>query len=475
MASASRYWQLVQVDGSGKLRTDALLEAQAFFEQRFEVSTEQAELADTQIQRELLSLLRGEASTQSSDRSLAEQCLRCYISQQIVQVCTRLTSKYAKQGVQREEMLHLVLGDVVRQFSTGQFVPTSARSLATEILQTFDPSQAGLNTWVFRQVRHHREFNRFLREHGVYLIGDWAILNDTRPEQLQRILSQFHMLAAAEIQEASLLLDAYHAVYREDRWQQRRSGAIRGREECRRPTEEQLTRIAQFFGETANLSWSNQKILSKLQFLATKLREHRVHVRRKTLPAQALYQDRTLELRTDVQAPEEDAASEQAEFLKFYRDQFLECLDQAIELAISDRLTYLRRKDPEAAERFLIALDLFHCQGQSMGKIAPQIGLKAQFQVSRLMKLDEFRASVRQKMLKLLSDRILDQAKLYADPDYLLNLDHQIETALDEQIEQLIKEAADQAAVGKRDCPLTGLFARRLCQQLCQQLNITVS
>jgi hypothetical protein len=470
MASASRYWRLVQVDGVGELRSNELLEARVFFQERFGVSSSQTELTDLQIQHELMAIYQGNASTRSSDRYLAEQCLRCFVSQQIVQVCSRLANKYVKHGVRREDLLHLVLGDVARQFSAEQFASSAQRSLATEILETFDPSRAGLNTWVFRQVRHHRELNILLREHGVYLIGDWAILNDTRPEQLERILSQFYMLATPEIREAGLLLEAYHAIYREDRWQQRQSGAIRGREECPQPTAEQLTRIAQQIKEAGNLSLSNKSILSRLQAIATQLRHYRVYVRSGALPAKLRVEDTILE-REEIQASEEDAPSEQAEFLTFYREQFLGCLDQAIELAVNDRLTYLRRKAPKTAEQFLTALDLFHCQGQAMGKIAPQIGLTAQYQVSRLMKLDEFRASVRQKMLKLLKDRVFDQAKLYADPRYLLNLDHRIETALDEQIEQLIKEAADQSAVGRRNCPLTGLFARRLCHQLNAVVN----
>jgi hypothetical protein len=50
--------------------------------------------------------------------------------------------------------------------------------------------------------------NAFLLEHEVYLVSDWAILNDTSSKQLQRIFSQFHHLTSQEIQQAMQLLGA---------------------------------------------------------------------------------------------------------------------------------------------------------------------------------------------------------------------------------------------------------------------------
>jgi hypothetical protein len=67
----------------------------------------------------------------------------------------------------------------------------------------------------------------------VYFISDWAILNDTKSKQLQRILAEFHHLSESEIRDSCILLESYHAVYRRDRLEQRRNSSIRVKREFR--------------------------------------------------------------------------------------------------------------------------------------------------------------------------------------------------------------------------------------------------
>ena len=98
-----------------------------------------------------------------------------------------------------------------------------------------------------------------------------------------------------------------------------------------------------------------------------------------------------------------NSEDEPTEFLKFYRQQFLKCLDGAIEQVISERVTLLQRRDAQKAQSFLTALQLFH-QGRSMTEIAKLLNLQAQFHVSRLLKLKDFRADVRQQLLVPLRD-----------------------------------------------------------------------
>jgi hypothetical protein len=184
---------------------------------------------------------------------------------------------------------------------------------------------------------------------------------------------------------------------------------------------------------------------------------------------ESLDQPTTYALAANVQTPELDPEQEaKQEFLTFYREQFLKCLEQAIEQVICDRLAYLQRKQNQTAQAFLQALHLFHCQGQSMGEIAPQIGLQAQFQVTRLMKLKEFRASVRSKLLQMLLQSVIDKAKTYATPLHLHQLNQQIAAALDEDIAVIMQQSEAEAAVAKH-CPLKSLFAQRLCHYLNTQ------
>jgi hypothetical protein len=463
MGSLSIYWRLVRMDAAGKLRRDEILGSRELFHHRF---SNQPDLSDIQIQQELFRVFQGQTAG-SSDRNFARDCLRCFISYQIEQVCTRLEAKFGEQyGFTRHELLPFVLDDEIRQTNGSQ---SSYRSFASEILETFDPDRASLNTWVFRQVRYHRELNRFLRERGVYLISDWAILNDTRVEQCQRVLSEYYTLTPTEVEQASHLLRAYHEIYREDRRKLRQKGKVNGKEECSAPTLEQLERIAQLLPTP---SLSSESVMNLLQALARQLRQYRIYIRGGALPTESLDRPEISMVATEVESPEPDALhSEQNDFLRLYRETFLQCLDEAIAQVIDERTTYLQRKSAAKVQPLLTALELFHCQGKSMGRIAPLVGLQEQFEVSRLMNLKELRASVRQRMLERLSDRILTIAKIYADPNQLQDIDRRIEAALAEQIDQVIEEAKNTSAVGKTNSPLAGLFAHRLCHHLDTRRN----
>ena len=455
----------MQLDGSGRCRVEEQAIAQAFFHQQFTEFAQQSDVPDAIIQRQLFAVLQSKFS-QSDQQDLAALCLRCFISHCIEQQCIQLEAQFgAKYGFTRSDLFPFVLDDTSRNswqmLTTSQYQP-----LASKILHTFDPDLAQLSTWVGRQIKQHPELSQFLREHGVYLIGEWAILNDTRSEQLQRILTGFYALSPVEVEQAFNLLQAYHAVYRQDRLEQRQLGKLKSKAACLPPTSDQLSRMAQWLRDRTNSSLSNQSILNKLQSLATQLRCYRLQVRGGASGlTTSIDQPDARELVAEIATDDSATESDQIAFLTFYRDQFSTQLDQAIEQATNDRVTYLQRKKNQAVGQFLTALHLFHCQGQAMGEIALEIGLEKQFQVTRLLKLKEFRADVRQRLLKELLYSVLDKAKAYADPMHLHQLDRQVEAALSEQIDAVIQQAEAEAAVAK--CrPLNSLFSHRLCHHL---------
>jgi hypothetical protein len=96
-----------------------------------------------------------------------------------------------------------------------------------------------------------------LLEHRVYLVSDWAILNDTNSKQLQRIFSQFHHLTSREIEQATQLLESYHAVYRAQRLLQRQAGT---KGQCHPPTTEQPE------GVTSKLKACSNKLSTPLSY-----------------------------------------------------------------------------------------------------------------------------------------------------------------------------------------------------------------
>lgn len=468
MGTASRYWRLVRIDGTGGCKVEAIASLTAFFRQEFPEVAGGGEVQDALIQRRLLDLLKIEGN----NSLMAEGCLRCFISNQIEQVCVQLEEQFGREhGFTRYDLFSFVLDDVdvAIPHQQGNSRQGAYKSLATEILQTFNVERGSLSTWATQLTKHHQELNGFLLERGVYLISDWAILNDTTPKQVQRIFSEFHHLTTVEIQQACILLGSYHLVYRRDRLKLRQTG---GGGKCQPPTDRQLEQIAQYLvaklGQElrGNLDLSTEYILTRLQDMAGKLRQYRIYVRCGTAQIDSIDDPEIRRQAENNPSPKSDSdqSEEQEEFLTFYQAAFLESLDLSLDRVISDRVTNLQRKKPPTDRQFLEALHLFHCQGKAMGEIAAKIGFQAQYQVTRLLKLKEFRADVRQKMLYMLRDRILNQAKIYVDPERLQSLDSQVEIALDEKISEVIQEATDEASNPNRSSK--SRFAQRLCKQL---------
>ena len=439
-----------------------IVAAQTYFQKQ---GLAQAEVSDAAVVRFLWQQRVGEADT--DECYLAEICLRCYISHQIYQVCLDLATKFGnRNGFTCQDLLPFVLDDeVLLATPKGQqklrASTQSYQSVATTVLKTFDPAKGSLSTWVNRYVKQHPELKRFLLQHGVFLISDWALLNDTNSKQLQKILTDMYRLTSVEIQQMCDLLVSYHAVYRQDRLEQRLAGATPA---CQPPTDEQLTRIAGELQAQTNRILNAKTILNQLQAIAIKIRQYRILAQGGSVSSVSLDRPEIQPMVERSQITPDD--SEQIEFLKLYQTQFLECLDRAISQVIHDFISKFKSKRSFDEQSFLTALHLFHCQGQSMTQIAPQIGLKKQYEVTRLLKLNELRVDIRQQLLMMLRDRVVDTAKQFADTERLQSLDQQVELILEEQISGIISEAESEAKNPLRDQPLRGLLARRLCRQL---------
>ncbi|MBE9126753.1 MULTISPECIES: hypothetical protein [unclassified Coleofasciculus] len=470
MRLALRYWTTIAINAAGQRKREEIAPAKAFFLASFPEFTIHSEVSDALVQRQLLHWFKRGTQRDEKGRFLAQLCLKCFISSQIERVCQQLAVQFGTEhSFTCGDLLPFVLDDDSRRYAqaaTNQS-PAPYQSFSDEILQSFDPEQSSLATWTTRRVRHHRELNDFLLEQGVYLVSDWAILNDTTPKQLDRIFSQFHQLTTVEIQQAKQLLENYHAVYRAQRLKQRQAG-IKGK--CLPPTREQLNQINQRLSSLTPQMLSEVTLLTKLQEIASRLRQYRIHVRGGALP-----KDETdpMTLAERIPYPNSDTTNDQTEFLRVYRQHFLTSLDQAIAQVTSDRVTKLQCKDPQKAQGFIIALQLFHCQERSMSDIAKQLNLKAQFHVSRLLKLKAFRADIQRELLVYLRDRIFEQAKTYIQPERLQTFHQQIEDALNEQVTHVIEEAATEASTAtvEKHRSQSSLFSRRLCRHLDTRSN----
>ena len=337
MKTASKYWNLVRLDSSGKLKITEISLAKKFFQQQFPNLIDREVISDLAVQRDLIAL-------KNIDREVtgvwAERCLRCFISHQIRQVCIQLEMQFGREhGFTRSDLFIYTLNDTLDNFrdsiSSENEPKSQYKPLAVEILETFDPQKANLSTWTTRLVKQNRELQHFLLEQGVYLISNWAILNDTNLKQVSRILSEFHNLTSTEIEGACLLLKSYHAVYRQDRLKNRQSKG----KKCQTPSREQLERIASLINKKANLAFSAEQTLSQLEKLTGLLREYRIHVRGGRFqqePSLDNSEINTEAIQASITADKSDSYSDRSDFLKYYQEQFQQSLDSSIEYVISD-------------------------------------------------------------------------------------------------------------------------------------------
>jgi len=461
MIDKTRYWKLVKLDVTGSSRETEVLSAKEFFQQKISSTLDD----DREIQKQLLAIAGDELD--SPDGMAANLCLRCFISYQIQQVCIGLEKRYGHYyGLNQQDLFAFVLDDDGTALFPIREPPSPHRyqPLAFKILQSFNPGRASLSTWVARLVKSHAGLNAFLLERGLCLLSDWALLNDTGLPKLQRALKQFHQMSDREVTQAQILLESYHAVYRRDRLQQRQKGR------CLPPTEPQLQAIGQRMQEQTGQQYTSQALQLQLETLADRLRQYRIASRGGNPWGQSLDQPEAFPLVDDSPTHGLNEPDEQSVFLQFYRRQFLTGLETAFTQVVSERV---KTQKTAKAQLFLQALQLFHCQGESMTAIAPVIGLQGQYQVTRLLKLKEFRADVRHCLLQYLKRVITDKATDYTTPEQLNQLDDQIEVALAEQIDAVIQQEQANTKTPK-SYVVSSLFARILCHYLDRQLPASV-
>lgn len=97
-----------------------------------------------------------------------------------------------RYGLSLQELLAVVLDDEGRRSPV-------YRPLSLEILESYDPDKSALRTWTRQLTHNHPGLNCVLLDKGIYRASDWAILNDTNAEQLERILQDYHLCSNHEI------------------------------------------------------------------------------------------------------------------------------------------------------------------------------------------------------------------------------------------------------------------------------------
>ena len=466
MSEPSKYWTIVGINSFGKCLTSKLEEVKAFFQKHFPEQVDKKKVQDRAIQRQLVQWFRSER-IEDNCRIMAKLCLRCFISNEIKQVCLARERRYGQQhNFTSDDLLPLVLDKI--HSSSNQVnnrKKTADQSLTAKILQTFDPDKSSLSTWITRMVQSHREFKLFLLEHGIEEVSDWLILNNTTPGGLQRILSRFYNQTSIEIQQVLQLLESYHQIYRNPIRQLRRQpGKPTPRRRYPQPRGEQLSQIAALLEPIRTLN--SAEVLTELQHLARLIRDYRLYTKTGIYPTQSL-DTSGMENQQEIvgkgeRARRKDPNDELSELLKPYLDP---CLVQGLEQVVEARFNYLQDKKPQKAENYLKGLHLFHCQGIPMGKIAPILGWNSQSQVSRLLELDAFRADVKRRVLLCLKKRIVKLAQAAYDLDSFRDWEQKVMEVLEPRIDAVIQEAEREASTSKNRV-MNSQFSQTVCQHL---------
>ncbi|BAY95705.1 hypothetical protein FDUTEX481_05245 [Tolypothrix sp. PCC 7601] len=453
----SKYYTQYRI-GLGGCQAKEIVEAREFLTQQIPGLAESEEVPESEITRQLWRLYESE----SSDKLLAEVCLRCAISHYLKESCYKLVQQYGrKHNFSVEDLLPLVLDSADSSLNHG-----NNNSFTVYILQTFNLQKSSLSAWTKILFRSHTELKSFLLQHGIEQVTDWLLLKQYNSRQLQRILSESYHYSPIQIQQFTKLLESYQIVYLSEiqaarnqiNQERKQQGLGKIKSPYPVPNHQQLQQMSEELLPTWRLS--TDEFLEELKKLAQLIREYKSS--RKGIATKVLGESVT-NLSTNIYYEDEDDASDNSVFLT----QLLQdCLITAIKEVTEERVNYLQSKKKKKDKQFIQGLHLFHCQHIPMEEIAKLLGLNNQSQVSRLLELKSFRADISRRTLVKLRSELLKIAQTYNSPKQLRDLEQDISKFLDETISTVMQDAEKEASVSRNR-----LMTSKLSVTICQYLD----
>lgn len=466
MGASSRYWTMWRINpASGRVGYKRCLVPAA---QEFVQKLHHRQNGD--LQAALNSYFQAKKSgVDATSRAQAGLCLRCYVSDPILKACQKIDNLFGTEKTfTYQELLPFVLNDDGQSLiildrdgrtqllldDNGEAKTTAYNFFSVKVLQTFkadSQSRMSLDNWAYLQTKQNPELRDFLSEFGFKHLSDWALLNRSRPKQLERLS-----------QRDRHLVEVFHAVYRRDRLQQRQQGIRR----CPDPSSAQLQEMLTRLRERDVIINSTVELMKELKQVATQLRQYDIWSYREPLeiedPDTGNYTPRP-------DLPYESISEldvEQQELLEFLHEQLKLALTAALEQEIRTRITTLQKSKKYAplAIQFLPGLQLYYCQGISLKEIAPMLGMTSWDQARRVLNPGETLNNVRTLAVQQLLDKMLEKAqgmgltKIPPEPDYLKTLAEQIEAFADEEI---FREAGEEIRAGKNRS-MNSLYAGQL-------------
>lgn len=480
MVEQSRYWTIRRINSFNQGCNQGLVitAAREYFQQQFPQFSDVTVLSKEHnqlVQDLLLSQFKNqEHQIDIYQRPIAGLCLRCFVSYDILGAVRRLVSNFGLEYDFRvADILPLVLNDdgqsliVLNDEGTSQQVldgngqpqHSSYNVFAVEVLRTFQRSSTSqsLRNWTYSLIKQNSELQNFLlREYGLCLESDWALLNKAKPERLDGL--------------NHLLVDAFHRVYRRDRRQQKQRGR------CLEPSTIQLNEMLAILQASGVMINSPSELMRELRRVAESVRQDKIWQQRGypydpyslDKPDPNTGQDVSRNI-PDKKANIDSEEAEENEWLEFCREQLIEVFPWAIEQGIRDRVADLenRRRYAVFASRLIPGLRLFYCQSMSQRQIAEVLEMTNQTQVTRILQPKELLTQVRFLTVNTLLERILERANEFGligvsqEPDYLSNLMEQVEVFVDDE---LFNQAMAEIRSGTRN--RSSQYAEYLCRYL---------
>ncbi|MEM6402942.1 MAG: hypothetical protein AAF757_22400 [Cyanobacteria bacterium P01_D01_bin.116] len=468
MNTSSRYWKIWRInpaaEKSGYKQIHVTVAQEFINSQVFDTEDNSNE------QNTLLSCFNGEHNAEDTiNRARAGLCLRCYVSEPILKECKKLDSLFSgeKQFTYRD-LLPFVLNDdgeklivLDRDGKTQLMVDDSCKTRASrysffsvKVLQTFNPelqSRMSLENWAYLQTKQNPELKKFLSEFGFQHLSDWALLNRTRKKQFESLLVQ-----------ERYVVQAFHAVYRRDRQQQKN----RGNKKCPDPTIAQLEEMLVYLQQQQ--IWINTpvELIRELKQIAQQLRKYDIWNSRESLD---IYDNEsgTYVTRRDLPNSSLDETDvEQQEFLQFLHQLVYTTLSEKIKEQVEANIEKLQKskKYRSFAAKYIQGLHLYYNLAMSLKEITPELGMTSWDQTRRILNPGELLSKVRIKTVEQMLDIILKKAaqkgltKIPPEVNYLLSLTEQIESYVDREIFQ---QAAEEIRAGKNRT-MSSSYAKQL-------------
>jgi hypothetical protein len=472
--SSARYWNMWRIDPTGTstgYQSCSVAPAKAFFAKTFGSQ-------NIPNQKDLIAHFQ-RSNTDVITRAQAGLCLRCYVSQPILNACRKINNLFgSQQQFTYRDLLPFVLNDDAETFvvidedgktqlildRNDQLRTATYQFFSIEVLQSFKsdtPNSMSLDNWVYLQTKQNNEVKNFLAEFGFKNLSDWALLNRVRKTQLER-------LSESECQ----IVKAFHSVYRRDRRQQPKNAT-----KCADPSLAQLHEMLSQLPKNSIAIADPAQLLIALKQIASQLRQYDIWRNREPLE---IYNsdDATYTLRSDLPHESSNASElEQQELLAFFTEQLKTALLESIEKSVADRLTALEKsKYAPFATKFVPGLQQYYVQGLSLKEISPQLGMTSWDQARRILNPGDLLNTVRTSTLQQVLERLLAKlssmgiATMPPEPDYLQTLMEQIAAFADAEI---FREAAEEIRAGKNRS-MQSVYAHNLRSALEQHHHSSI-